>query len=176
MRAKIKTDRLILRLFANSDSEALVKHAGHFDVARATAGLPHPYTHTDAENWIGITKRQSGTNHIYAIANEDDTCIGCVSLTAKNSNWELGYWLAKPHWKNGFMREAVEALLTEARPELAPTTLHADVFIDNPRSLVLLREFGFQITGRASEFCVAQGQDVETNQLTLSFKKELLDA
>ena len=176
MRNEIKTDRLVLRRFAKSDCEAIVKFAGHFDVARATAALTHPYTNADAKNWIEITEDKSDTDHIYAIANADDKSIGCVSLLARQSYWELGYWLGKPHWKQGFMREAVGALLAEARPKLAPTTLHACVFIDNPRSLALLLSFGFEITERASEFCVARGETVETNQLTLSFGEEPNDA
>ena len=172
MRNKIKTDRLVLRRFAVSDCEALVKFAGHFDVARATAALPHPYTDTDANTWIEITKDKSGTDHIYAIANADDKSIGCVSLIPHQTHWELGYWLGKPHWKQGFMREAISGLLNEARLKLAPATLHAAVFIDNPRSLALLHSFGFQLTERASEFCVARGETVETNQLTLIFEKE----
>lgn len=172
MRSRIKTDRLVLRHFTKSDCESLVTFAGHFEVARATAGLPHPYTDTDAKNWIEITKGKSGTDHIYAIANADDICIGCVSLIAHNANWELGYWLGKAHWKKRFMREAVAALLAKARPELAPTTLHANVFIDNPRSLALLLSFGFTVIERGSAFCVARGQDVETNQLALFLEKE----
>lgn len=176
MRNEIKTDRLVLRRFAASDCDSLVKLAGHFDVARATAALPHPYTDADAKTWIEITKDKSGTDHIYVVANVDDVCIGCVSLIPHESNWELGYWLGKPYWQQGIMREAVAALLEEAQSELAPTTIHADVFIDNPRSLALLQSFGFEITDRASEFCVARGETVETNQLTLSFEKEPNDA
>jgi len=172
MRNKIKTDRLVLRRFAVSDCEALVKFAGHFDVARATAALPHPYTDTDANTWIEITKDKSGTDHIYAIANMENECIGCVSLLPRQSHWELGYWLGKPYWKKGYMREAVAALLAEARQELALTAIHACVFIDNPRSFALLLSFGFKLTERASEFCVARGETVETNQLTLSYEKE----
>ena len=176
MRNEIKTDRLVLRRFAMTDSKALVKYAGHFDVARDTARLPHPYTNKDAEDWIAFTTGNSGTGYIYAIANIQDDCIGCVSLLPRQSNWELGYWLGKPHRHNGYMREAVAALLSEAANELAPTTLQAEVFVDNPRSLALLLSFSFKPIERVSVFCVARGDAVETHQLTLSFEEGTLDA
>lgn len=176
MRNKIKTDRLILRRFVYEDWKSLVNFAGHFDVARATARLPHPYSYADAKNWIEVTKGKSGTDHIYAITTINDKCIGCVSLIPRQSNWELGYWLGKAHWHNGYMREAVAALLTEARPEIAPSKLHADVFVDNPRSLALLLSIGFKLTERASVFCVARGKAVETQKLTLLFEEETSDA
>ena len=96
MRNEIKTDRLVLRRFAASDCDSLVKLAGHFDVARATAALPHPYTDADAKTWIEITKDKSGTDHIYVVANVDDVCIGCVSLIPHESNCCLLYTSPSP--------------------------------------------------------------------------------
>jgi len=98
--------------------------------------------------------------------------IGCVSLAACGNTWELGYWLGMPHWHQGYMREAVAALLNEAKSFLAPAKLCACVFTDNPRSQALLESFGFQIVKQISEFCVARGHDVAGVSLTLILEQE----
>lgn len=176
MRAKIQTKRLILRRFAARDWQPLMDYAGARDVAIATARLPHPYTYEDAINWIELTMLKAKAEHIYAIADLDDHCIGCVSLISNPSGWELGYWLGKPHWHQGYMREATTTLLTEARQNIAPTKISATVFKDNPRSLALLLSLGFSIIGQDSEFCLARGHDVPTHKLTLKFEEESPDA
>jgi len=172
MRDKIQTKRLILRPFTAQDWKSIMDYAGSLDVARATARLPHPYTYDDAINWIELTMLMAKTEHIYAIANMDDHCIGCVSLISNAGNWELGYWLGKPHWHQGYMQEATSALLAEAKSTMAAATLIATVFKDNPRSLALLLSLGFSIIGQGTEFCLARDNDVPTDQLTLSFKEE----
>ncbi len=175
MRDEIKTDRLILRRFADKDLAALVDYAGDIDVARATARLPHPYNHADAVNWISISSDRSTSNHIYAIADIDDGLMGCVSLTVlgsdSGSDWELGYWLGQVHWHKGYMREAVTALLEFARPALAPVNIEASAFKDNPRSLALLTAFGFKRQKQASTFCLARGCTVAGKQLTLDLEE-----
>jgi len=176
MRAKIQTERLILRPFAAQDWKSLVNYAGALDVAVATARLPHPYSYEDAINWIEITILKAKAEHIYAIANLDDHCIGCVSLISNPSGWELGYWLGQPQWHQGYMREATTALLTEARQNIAPKKISATVFKDNPRNLALLLSLGFSIVGQDSEFCLARGHGVPTHQLTLTFEEEAPNA
>ena len=169
MRDIIETKRLVLRPFAQTDWKPLVNYAGDINVARATARLPHPYSYADAQNWIELTQVPN-ENHIYGIALKAAHLIGCVSLTAKESTWELGYWLGQPHWHKGYVREASSALLDEARRHLAPADLCACVFIDNPRSLALLQYLGFSLCGQCTEFCVARGHDVEAHKLSLSLE------
>ena len=177
MRKIIETERLILRPFETSDLTALTRYAGEYDVAKATAQLPHPYTEAEAQAWLDYNQHSSGgptESHIYAIVTRENSLIGCISLTAKGdgsqADWELGYWLGQPHWRKGYMREASEALLDDAKQHLAPTQLCACVFTDNPRSADLLRHLGFTSCGQSTEFSLARGHEVDAQVLTLSLE------
>ena len=175
MRDIIKTDRLVLRPFVEADWKSLVNYAGDIDVARATGRLPHPYTEADAKGWIAITKT-TVSDHIYCISNQDNHLIGCISLTAGNCGWAFGYWLGQQFWHKGYMREAGEALLSEARRCLAPLNISACVFKDNPRSLAALDFFGFKVIADTLEFCLARGQMVDGYRLELILTRKSGDA
>ena len=166
MRDIFKTERLVLRPFVETDWKAPVSYAGDIDVARATGRLPHPYSYADAANWIAITEA-AHSDHIYGIADSDDHLMGCISLMVTNDGWDIGYWLGKKFWHMGYMREATQALLTETRQYLAPTTICATVFKDNQRSQALLSFFGFNIVSGLSEFCLARGRNVSSLRLQL---------
>lgn len=171
MRDIIKTERLVLRPFEDIDWKSLVNYAGDLDVARATGRLPHPYSYTDAKNWISTTQ-SSISDYIYGIADQDNHLIGCISLTSNHQDWEIGYWLGQKFWRKGYMREASKALLDEAKRCLAPAKVFASVFNDNPRSHALLLSFGFFLIEEISEFCVARGQTVAGQRLQLNLSKE----
>jgi RimJ/RimL family protein N-acetyltransferase len=175
MRNRIETDRLVLRPFAETDWKSVVTYAGDIDVARATGRLPHPYSYADAKNWIAVTKT-ADRDHIYGIAKRDNHLIGCISLMAANETWELGYWLGQAFWHQGYMREAAQSLLSEAGRCLAPATISATVFHDNPRSLALLQVFGFHLVEDVSEFCIARGHAVDARRLGLNLAKECSNA
>ena len=175
MRDILKTKRLVLRPFVETDWKSLVNYAGDIDVARATGRLPHPYNYEDAQNWIAITK-SAKADHIYGIANNDGHLMGCISLIDTNSRWDMGYWLGQKFWRQGYMREAGQAILSEAKRCLAPTTILATVFKDNPRSHAVLKAFKFQAIAEVSEFCVAQGHAVDACRLELNLASECSDA
>ena len=53
MTPQLETRRLILRLPAPSDAEAVVRYLNNFAVAGNLARVPYPYSRTDAEAWLG---------------------------------------------------------------------------------------------------------------------------
>jgi len=76
----------------------------------------------------------------------------------------------------GYMREAGQAILSEAKRCLAPTTILATVFKDNPRSHAVLKAFKFQAIAEVSEICVARGHAVDAYRLELNLASECSDA
>jgi [ribosomal protein S5]-alanine N-acetyltransferase len=88
----------------------------------------------------------------------DDRVIGTCTLShvdASNLRAELGYALARDHWRRGLMGEALARLLAFAFGELGLRRLEADVDPRNAASIRSLERLGFRREGYLRErWCV----------------------
>jgi RimJ/RimL family protein N-acetyltransferase len=114
-----ETPRLVLRPFSMADAPEVQRLAGEFDVARTTLNIPHPYEPGTAENWIASQPGMwaSGARMACAIERkEDQRLVGAVGLnfTRDHGRAELGYWIGKPYWGNGYATEAASTLVEYA--------------------------------------------------------------
>jgi [ribosomal protein S5]-alanine N-acetyltransferase len=85
---------------------------------------------------------------------EDGRLLGTCTLFhvhVANRCAELGYALASAHWKNGYMLEALTALLDYAFGLMNLRRLEADVDPRNASSLRILGKLGFQHEGLLRE-------------------------
>jgi RimJ/RimL family protein N-acetyltransferase len=141
----LTTRRLTLRTPVLADADRIARFAGDWDVARMTTRLPYPYGRTDAEAWLAICEAEGGA---YAIEH-DGELIGCCGYgSSSDEGTEIGYWLGRPWWGQGFATEAVGALVRHAFGPLGIRTLTAARFADNPASGRVLEKCGFRETGR----------------------------
>lgn len=84
----------------------------------------------------------------------DDRVIGTCTLAdldASNRRAELGFALARDHWGQGYMGEALTALLDYAFNTLDLRRLEADVDPRNDASIRTLMRLGFQKEGHLRE-------------------------
>lgn len=84
----------------------------------------------------------------------NDLLIGTVTLfnlDLSNGRAELGYALGRAHWGNGYMQEALQALLSHAFDVLNLRRLEADVDPRNAASIRTLERLGFQREGLLRE-------------------------
>lgn len=91
--------------------------------------------------------------------------IGTVSLF--QLNWpnrraEVGYGVARPFWRQGFMAEAVAALVTHAFATLGFNRLEADVDPRNIGSVRGLEKLGFVREGYLRERWIVGGEVSDT--------------
>lgn len=113
----LRTERLLLRPFRPSDAADVQRLAGDRAIADTTASIPHPYPDGAAEEWIaGHAKGfEHGQELVLAVAlRESDVLIGAVSLlqlSALHERGEIGYWIGKPYWNEGYGTEAARALI-----------------------------------------------------------------
>src|SRR5258705_2982298 len=80
----------------------------------------------------------------------NDLLIGTVTLfnlDLSNGRAELGYALGRKHWGNGYMQEALQALLSYAFDVLNFRRLEADVDLRNAASIRTLERLGFRREG-----------------------------
>lgn len=95
----------------------------------------------------------------------DNALIGTTTLfnlDFNNRRAELGYGLGRAHWGNGYMQEALKALLAYAFDELAFRRIEADVDPRNIASIRTVERLGFQREGYLRERWQVNGEIQDT--------------
>ena len=173
---EIRTDRLRLRELRVSDGARVAHYAGDPAVARMIARAPIPYLEAAAEGWIMIVRARApkGEDFVYAIEREGEGLIGVVGAHRKNDDaFDVGYWIGRPFWGQGYATEALHGFLSEARGLGA---LEAGHFIDNPASGRVLEKAGFAYTGETAPlFSLARGQSALCKRMRYEPKARVLE-
>ena len=152
LRPTLETDRLILRPFDLADSEVVQLLAGDRAIADTTSSVPHPYEDGAAEVWISKHQEmfEQGKELDLAIVRKRGGCLlGAISLMgiSPGHQAELGYWIGKPHWNQGFCTEAARALLRYAFENMGLERVHACHFARNPASGHVMENIGMRREG-----------------------------
>ncbi|MDX1671578.1 MAG: GNAT family N-acetyltransferase [Balneolaceae bacterium] len=148
----LHTDRLLLRPFASEDAEEIQALASDRAIAEGTF-IPHPYKDGVAEEYIRTVQEgwQEDNLAIFAVTiTEDRNLVGTVGLKDiddHHNRAELGYWIGKPYWGNGFATEAAAALLDFGFRELSLHRIYAFHFHTNPQSGRVLKKIGMKKEG-----------------------------
>jgi len=168
MQPALRTRRLFLRPFELSDGEDLRRLAGDRAIADTTLQIPHPYEVGMAEEWI-LTQRprfEAGEQVVFAVVlRESDQLIGAMGLVieGKFRRAELGYWIGRPYWRNGYCTEAAQAVLEYGFRSLNLNRIHAYHFKRNPASGRVMQKLGMKHEGSAPQHVMKWGvfEDVE---------------
>ncbi|MCX7284763.1 MAG: GNAT family N-acetyltransferase [Novosphingobium sp.] len=143
----IRSERLFLRpgwpedwaeLHALIDDEAVVRN-----LARA----PWPYGPDDARSFAALP--QAGRHPHFFITlpgMHGARLVGCVGLAQCDGETELGYWIGRRDWGQGYATEAARAVLGFARA-VGHRRVIATPFADNAASARVLAKLGFRPTG-----------------------------
>lgn len=172
----LKTQRLVLRPPLPFDAPQIVERLGVKEVAWNLGRVPHPYSVTDAEDWLAdIPMRWAeDTSYSFAITRETEGMMGCVSLRLLPMDvWEIGYWLGEPWWGLGYMTEAATALLNWAETDLNISRFASGHFTDNPASGRILTRLGFTLVGETELFGLARGKKAPCLRYTKGTDPEL---
>ncbi len=103
---EIKTDKLVLKKPQHKDKPLLVSQIGDWEVAKWLSRVPHPYSADDAELWLKKVSQEELSFNIF----KNDSLIGGVGLTQEEDGfYELGFWLGREHWGQGFAIEVSQA-------------------------------------------------------------------
>ena len=148
----METERLVLREWRESDAEALFKYASDPDVGPRAGWPPHKSVDESRE----IIEKLFCNDHTWSIelkaTGEAIGCIGYYPYEESNiqigeNDAEVGYWVGKPYWGQGFCTEALRALIDYCFHEKGFTELWGDFFPDNPASGRVMEKCGFRDTG-----------------------------
>lgn len=144
----LETARLMLRAPRLGDVKAIAHLANDRRIAENTARIPHPYKRADAEAFISTADNSADGEATFVITLRDGTLMGaCGIAMPPGEPPELGYWLGAPYWGQGYVTEAVRAVIDFAFTDLGHAALQAGARVTNPASRRVLEKCGFQWTG-----------------------------
>ncbi len=169
----LQTERLTLRPYALSDIPALVPLIGAREVAATTLRIPHPYTASDARNFIARTQEGLDSElRLGIVLRESDMLCGGVGLRieADHRRAELGYWIGVPYWGKGYATEASRALVDYGFGTLGLHRIFASHFANNPASARVLRKIGMRHEGSLRAHILKWGEffDLEMYGMVVS--------
>ena len=153
----LQTPRLVLRPLRMSDAPLIAELAGTRAVVDTTLNIPYPYRPEMAENWISAHEESfvSGRSVILAITARglESEVLGAISLQIlrAHEHAELGYWLAEPHWNQGYVTEAAQEMIRYGFETLALHRIQSHHFVRNTASGRVMQKIGMRHEGRRRE-------------------------
>jgi len=156
---KLKTERLLLRSFKLSDAQRVRELAGDRTIADTTLNIPYPYEEGMAEEWISThqPKFESGESvHLAIFLKSTQELIGAVGLGIEKrfNRAELGYWIGKEYWNQGYCTEAARTILEYGFCHLKLNKIKASHFVRNPASGKVMRKIGMKKEGLRKEHVI----------------------
>lgn len=148
----IRTERLLLRAFANADADNLVRIAGQRSIADTTISVPHPFTCADALQWIERSQAETlASDHMgFAVADHHGELIGYAGLhdiNREHGQAELAFWIDPMRQGQGFAFEAAKGVVNFAFDSLEIHRICAYHMTRNEASGKLLKKLGFEQEG-----------------------------
>lgn len=145
----LHTKRLCLRSWRLEDAGDLFRYASDTEVAFAAGWAPLPSE--EKAKWF-IEELLTSWGFFALELKSQKKVIGCIAvLVGEASNYHIGenegeliYWLGRPYWRQGIMKEAMEAMIRYCREELYLEGLWSGCAKENIASQKLQESCGFQ--------------------------------
>lgn len=148
MLATIETERLVLRNYKKEDAQSMHMHyCGDAEVTRYMSWYPHPDVHyTQRFLEEGILPKNECPDRLELAITLKGACqhvIGnVVAWKVASDTLELAYVMGRKHQGQGYMREAVQAVLTYLFTHPSFQEVIAYDELDNAASGAVMRKCG----------------------------------
>lgn len=175
----LKTERLLLRPWQESDAEDLFKYASSPDIG-PIAGWP---VHTSVENSLDVIRNVLSVPETYAVVlKEKGHAVGSVGLMiGKKSHMELpdtegevGYWIGVPYWGQGLIPEAIREIQRHAFEDLKLQKLWCGYFDGNNKSKRVQEKCGFEYQCTRENVKCSMLNDLRTEHITCLTREQWL--
>ena len=162
---EIETERLLLREILPEDVDAIFRIFSSEDVTRYCDLVTYtdPAQAAELIDFFDECFELERAIRWGIERKEDGALIGtCGFVWLRTYRGEIGYDLHPDYWGQGYMREALDAILDFGFSELGLNRIEALVMVENERSARLLRALGFQEEGvlRQHDFFKGQFHDM----------------
>lgn len=153
MTKRLAHPRIALRPLKRGDPGQVYRCARDRDVALWTRNIPHPYPRAEAARFIRRQQaaRRRGSRYTFAVTrSEDGALVGVVALVHLDRTHrcaEIGYFVGKQHWGNGYATDAVRQTLAFGFRKLHLHRIVAKTDSANARSRRVLENNGFRREG-----------------------------
>ncbi|MBB5372039.1 8-oxo-dGTP diphosphatase MutT [Acidocella aromatica] len=174
----LRTTRLVLRPLHAGDAAHFHRLINDWEICRRLPDAPFPYPAQLAADWIdaALADREAARAEQFAMVEaETGALVGVAGLRLGKGQKtaELGYWLGRAHWGQGYALEAARRLLDWAFAALPLSHVTATVAADNEGSMAVLRKLGFAQTSKGlKSFMCRPGQKLPVKHFTR--ERELL--
>ncbi|GGA96177.1 GNAT family N-acetyltransferase [Allosediminivita pacifica] len=167
-RLRLETERLTLRPPQHAD------YTPWASLRRDSADYLKPWEPTWAEDHLS---RRAFTNRVYwasrsvtagtavplfLVRREDDMLVGAITLDnirrGPAQAGTLGYWTGQPYARQGYMSEAIAALVHHAFHRMELSRIEAACLPENTASRGLLEVSGFKYEGVAQSYLQIAGR------------------
>ncbi|MCV6586285.1 MAG: GNAT family N-acetyltransferase [Marinibacterium sp.] len=165
---RIETERLTLRPPMHSDFRpwtALRKASADFLVPWEPSWSMDHLTRKAFTNRVYWAQRAvvgGSAMPLFLIRREDATLLGAITLDnirrGPAQAGTLGYWIGEPFARQGYMREAIMAVVHHAFTRLDLSRLEAACLPENAASRGLLESSGFKYEGVAQSYLQINGR------------------
>lgn len=175
----LKTERLILRRWKESDAEDLFRYARDPEVG-PIAGWP---AHRSIEESREVIKNVLCGKEAYAVCLKDDgKAIGAIELklnghtdmTERDDECELGYWLGKPFWGQGIMPEATREILRHAFEDCGMRKVWCGYYEGNTKSKRVQEKCGFKYQWKSENVDVPLMNEKRTGHVSCITRQDWL--
>lgn len=149
---ELRTPRLLLRRFAEDDAQAMYENwASDPEVTRFLRFSPHESAQVSRDLIAGwVAKYSDPAHYIWAIVRlSDGVVIGSLGVSPGERDetvLEPGYALSRACWGEGYMSEALGAVVRYLFDEAGVPVLGCSHAMENPASGRVMQKNGFQYT------------------------------
>lgn len=165
---RIETERMILRLPVHSDFRQWA------DLRRQSSGFLTPWEPTWSDDHLSrraFTNRVTWATRCYKLdtalplfltRRSDDHLLGAITLDnirrGPAQAGTLGYWIGAPFVRQGYMREAISAVVHHAFSQMNLSRIEAACLPENEASRGVLERAGFKYEGVAQSYLQINGR------------------
>jgi len=167
-RLKLETERMTLRLPAHADWR------GWSLLRQQSTAFLTPWepvwsqdhlarrAFTNRVYWAARSEAQGTALPLLMIRREDQALIGAITLDnirrGPAQAGTLGYWVGAPHVRQGYMREAILAVVHQAFTTMDLSRIEAACLPENIASRGVLEKCGFKYEGVAQSYLQINGR------------------
>lgn len=151
-----ETERTWLRPLRKEDFALLIEFMNDEGVNGPLDVVPFPFSYADAKAYLEKMQKtyESGKPEFFVIADKGtDDLMGAIGIHAEHTFYsrahvgEMGYWLGREHWGQGYIRETLPEAIAYAFRAMTIDMILSTTNLDNEKSMRVLRALGFTCLG-----------------------------